>query len=101
MLIAVLALQAFVAPAAFAMDMEHSSNVSTHHTDVNQDNQDCPCCPDQMVESGCLSFCSATFAIGVTVTLPPSNSVSTFPRSLDHPSAPTQIYAPPNPPPIR
>ena len=100
-LIVFMALQIFVAPAVFALDIGHSTDVSTHHTDVNQDNQDCPCCPDRMVESSCLSFCSTAFAIGFTLTLPPSIPESTAPIPRNHPFPFPQTYAPPNPPPIR
>jgi hypothetical protein len=101
-LIAVLALQALVAPALYASSaLSHPQAATTHCSDqMDQHEQSCPCCPDGVMVAGCMSLCTA-FAAAFGIAVPVLLSVPTASTALAPPAVPTQTYAPLNPPPIR
>ena len=101
-LIAVLALQALVAPALYASSsLSHPPAAATHCPDqIGQSDQSCPCCPDGVMVAGCMSLCTA-FAATFGITIPVLLSVPTASTALAPPAVRTHTYAPLNPPPIR
>lgn len=59
----------------------------------------CPCCPDGLATSSCTGFCIPSLLVGV-FTVPSVSSMAIPPVVSEPDSLPSQIYAPPNPPPI-
>ena len=103
-LIAVLALQALVAPAlsaSSALSHPHTITTTTSCPDqMGQGDQSCPCCPDGVMVAGCMSLCSA-YAAAFDIAIPVLLTILTASTALAPPSVPTLTYAPLNPPPIR
>ncbi|GMU68363.1 MAG: hypothetical protein AMXMBFR37_06960 [Steroidobacteraceae bacterium] len=103
-LIAILAMQVVVAPAVFASSsaLTQSSAASSDCPDhMQRGDKSCPCCPEGgVMVAGCMNLCTA-FAATFGIIVPMVMLVPSASPAFESPSIATQIYAPPNPPPIR